>query len=116
MIKSRSSVPIRGKVNQRLHLCREYLMYNRVPVFFAVSCFGSSPTLSRHQVVSLSQSSYCHRSSLLTGEGGAGAKSYDGEKALSSINHAILSAFMYVEVPVIGCPSFNIFKFMQGKL
>jgi hypothetical protein len=46
--------------------------------------------LSRQQVVSLSQSSCV--SSLLTGElgqggGGGGAKSYDGEKAWSAINH-----------------------------
>jgi hypothetical protein len=35
----------------------------------------------------------CHRSNLATGEGGgAGAKSYDGEKALSSISNSILSA------------------------
>jgi hypothetical protein len=37
----------------------------------------------------------CRRSKLLTGEGGRGwavAKSYDGEKALSSLNHSILSA------------------------
>ncbi len=31
----------------------------------------------------------CRRSSLLTGEDGGGAKSYDGKKALSSINNSI---------------------------
>jgi hypothetical protein len=42
----------------------------------------------------------CHRSSLLSegggpggGRGGGGAKLYDGEKAWSSINHSIFSAF-----------------------
>ncbi len=54
--------------------------------------FGSSLTtssLSRQQVVSLSQSS-CVSPVELT-EGG-GAKSYDREKARSSINHSIVSA------------------------
>ncbi len=36
----------------------------------------------------------CRQSSLLTGKGGmGGAKSYDGEKAWSSVNHSILSAY-----------------------
>ncbi len=34
--------------------------------------FVSFPTLSRHQAVSLSQSSVCRRSSLVTGKGGRG--------------------------------------------
>jgi hypothetical protein len=94
MIKSRSSFPILSKVNQRLHVCREYLMYNRVPGLLAVVCFGSStppPRLSRQQVFSLSQSSCLSPVELiLTGEGGrggVGAKSYDDEKALSSIKN-----------------------------
>jgi hypothetical protein len=40
-----------------------------------------------------------HRSSLLTGEegegGGGGAKSYDGEKVWSSVNHSMLSGIQY---------------------
>jgi hypothetical protein len=32
-------------------------------------------------------------------EGGGGVKSYDGEKAGSSINHSILSALSALEVP-----------------
>jgi hypothetical protein len=102
VLKSRSSFQILGKVNQRLHLCREYLMYYRVPDFLAILCFGSSTapsSLSRQQVVSLFLSlPLCHqRSSLLTGEGGGGgvgAKSYDSEKAWSSINHAILCIYV----------------------
>jgi hypothetical protein len=34
----------------------------------------------------------CRRSCLLTGEGGGGARSYDGENSCSSINHSILFA------------------------
>ncbi len=69
-------------------------MYNRVPGLLAVVCFGSStppPRLSRQQVFSLSQSSCLSPVELiLTGEGGrggVGAKSYDDEKALSSIKN-----------------------------
>jgi hypothetical protein len=54
-----------------------------------------SPALFSHQVVSLSQSSCVSPSSLLTGgvggECGRGAKPYDREKALHSINYAKLS-------------------------
>jgi hypothetical protein len=45
----------------------------------------------REQVVSLFHNlPMCRRSSLLTGEDGGGEKSYEGKKALSSINHSIL--------------------------
>ncbi len=59
--------------------------------------FGLSPTpppLSRQQVVSLSQSSCVspvEHTSGRGGEGRAGAKSYEGENAWSSINQLILS-------------------------
>jgi hypothetical protein len=50
--------------------------------------------LSRQQVVSPSQSSYVSLVKLTDcrggGEGGVGAKSYDGEKAWSSMNHSML--------------------------
>jgi hypothetical protein len=42
----------------------------------------------------------CRRSSLLTGEAGeggwGGAKSYEGEKVWSSINHSIFSGIQYL--------------------
>jgi hypothetical protein len=69
-------------------------MINREPGFLVVVCFGSSPTPlphSRQQVVYLSQSSFVSQvESILTGDGGwsgGGAKSYDGEKAFSSVKH-----------------------------
>jgi hypothetical protein len=47
----------------------------------------------------------CRQSSLLTGEGGGegeqGAKSYDSEKACSSINHSILSDTEFVTTPFL---------------
>jgi hypothetical protein len=43
-----------------------------------------------NQVVSLFSLFVCRRSSLLMGEGGGRAKSYDSEKAWSSRNHSIL--------------------------
>jgi hypothetical protein len=48
------------------------------------------PLLSRLQVVSLSRSSCVSPVELSDGRGGRGAKSYDHEKAWSSINHSIL--------------------------
>jgi hypothetical protein len=52
------------------------------------------PPLFRQQVVSLSQSSCVSSVELTDGRGGlgggGGAKSYDGEKALSSLKHSIL--------------------------
>ncbi len=97
VLKSRSSFPIRGKVNQRLYVCREYLMYYRVPGLFAIVCFGSYP-LSRQQVVSLPQPSRVSPVELTDRRGriqvGVGAKSYDGEKAWSSINHALLCIYV----------------------
>jgi hypothetical protein len=56
-----------------------------------------TPAHSRQQVISLSHSSYYVSTVELTdGRGGGasvggGAKSYDGKKAWSSINHSILS-------------------------
>jgi hypothetical protein len=38
------------------------------------------------------------RDKLLTGEGGRGAESYDGEKAWSSINHSLFSTFRLPEL------------------
>ncbi len=74
---------------------REYWMIYWGPGFHAVVCFGFFPTSYPSPFIKLSLCfSVCHRSSLLAGEGdggGGGAKSYDGERALSSINHSILS-------------------------
>jgi hypothetical protein len=47
--------------------------------------------ISRQQIVSLTKSSFVLRPERGWGEGGRGAKSYDGEKAWSSVNHSILS-------------------------
>ncbi len=70
--------------------CIEWLIKNQ-------AWFGSSPTpfllpspLPREQVVSLSPASCVLPVKLRTGWGD-GAKSYDGEKAWSSINHSVLS-------------------------
>ncbi len=68
----------------------EYWMIYRGPGFIAVIWFGFFPTpytLSRQQVVYLSHSSCV---SPVEGEGRGEAKSYDGEKAWSSINHSLL--------------------------
>ncbi len=83
-----------------IHTRREYWMIYRGPGFLDVVWFGSSPTLSplsRQQVVSLSLSSCVSPVNLtdwreIGGFGGGGAKSYEGEKVWSSINHSILSA------------------------
>ncbi len=53
------------------------------------------PPLSRQQVVSLSQSSWCRQSSLLTGEWGFGC----GGGAWSSINHSTLSVCSFLRHP-----------------
>ncbi len=50
-----------------------------------------SRPLSRHQVASLSQSSCVSPVELTDGRVGRGAKSYERERAWSSINHSILS-------------------------
>ncbi len=69
----------------------------RGPGFLAVVWFGfsSNPPPPPPPVSKLSlylSLPLCRRSSLLTGGGGRGAKSYDdGEKAWPSINHSILS-------------------------
>jgi hypothetical protein len=77
---------------------REYWMIYRVPHFLVVILFGSYPTNSPlyRQYLRLST----HRKTKSeperqladeSGDGmGGGAKSYDGEKALSSVNHSIL--------------------------
>ncbi len=55
---------------------KEYLMYNRGPGFLAVVLFGFSPfPVSKHYAGDTQE--------------GEGAKSYDGEKACSSIIHFI---------------------------
>jgi hypothetical protein len=50
------------------------------------------PPLFRQQIASLSQSSYVSPGELSDRRGGGGAKLYDDEKVLFSINHLILSA------------------------
>ncbi len=69
-------------------------MIYRGPGLTVFVWFGSSPTPCPQQVVSLSQS-FCLSPLELTDGGGWGEepKSYDGEKALSSINHSILSGY-----------------------
>ncbi len=73
----------------------EYWMIYRRPGFLAIVWFGSSPIpfpLSRQQVVSLSHTSCAssvHRAFWREGGGGV-VKSYDKEKAWSSINYSIL--------------------------
>ncbi len=66
-------------------------MIYRVVGFLAVELFGSSPAPYPSPFSKLSfflSLPICRRSSLLTGEGGGGAKSNDGEKAWSSMNHS----------------------------
>jgi hypothetical protein len=58
------------------------------------------PPLSRQQVVSLSQSSCLTQGG---GEGVEGAKSYDREKAWSSIKHSILSGWLIKMIEAILC-------------
>ncbi len=83
-------------------ITRKYWMNYRLPGFLAVVWFGSSPhpvPLFHQQVVSLSQSSCVSPVELTDGRGrgmvGGWAKSYDGEKAWSSINQLILSGDTY---------------------
>ncbi len=79
----------RGPVTEKL---RKYLMYYRGPGFLAVICFGSFPLPSPShfsKLFSLSQSS-CVSAVELAGwrrGWGEGSKSYDDEKAWSSMNH-----------------------------
>jgi hypothetical protein len=76
------------------YVAREYWMVYRRPGLKAVVWFGSSPIpplLPSASCLSFWVFLCLSPSSLLTGEvgGGAGAKSYDGEKAWSSLNHSI---------------------------
>jgi hypothetical protein len=72
-------------------------MIYREPAFSRSYDVAPPPTLSCQQVVSVSQSSCVSPVELTDGiggeEGGGGAKTYDGEKAWSSINHSILSGW-----------------------
>ncbi len=76
----------------------EYWMIYRRPGFLAIVCFGSShaPPSPISKLSLFLNPTVCRRSSTLSGEGGrregeGGAKSYDGEKAWSSVTHSILS-------------------------
>jgi hypothetical protein len=58
--------------------------------FIVVVCFGSLPVISRLQFASLPHLFLVSSVELTDGKGaggGRGAKSYDGEKAWSIINH-----------------------------
>jgi hypothetical protein len=60
----------------------------------------------------------CRRSGLLTGEGrrgGGGAKSYDGEKGLSSLNHSIHSASSPPERASASQSTYNFLQFFVGQ-
>jgi hypothetical protein len=74
-------------------------MIHKRPDFLAVVCFGSSPTPCLNSPVRKLERRHTgrlrKRDNVLKGEGEegrGGAKSYDGEKAWSSIIHSILSA------------------------
>ncbi len=67
---------------------REYCIY-RGPCFLAIVWFGSYPTPSSRKLDQQHTGRLRTRENLLTEEG-VGAKSYDGEKTWSSINHSIL--------------------------
>ncbi len=72
--------------------CREYWMIYRGPGFLAFVWFGSSPTPSPVSKLFLFRGiPVCRRSSLMTGEGGRGAKSYDRGKTWPSITLSTLS-------------------------
>ncbi len=74
---------------------REYWMVNRGSCFLAVVWFCSFPSNPSLPSVSSSGDSQkvWERETTFLGEGvgGGGAKSYDGEKVWSSINHSLLS-------------------------
>ncbi len=89
--------------------CREFEMIYRGPRFLAVAWFGSSTTPSPHYLPSASCLSFsvflCVAGRAYWRErrvgGGDGAKSCDGEKAWSSINHSILSGWMFIYVQFV---------------
>jgi hypothetical protein len=76
-------------------------MIYRGPDFLAVIMIWLPPPSAANKLSLLLSLPVCRRSSFLTGVerggrgggggGGGGAKSYDSEKALSSVNHSILS-------------------------
>ncbi len=78
------------------------MIYARVAGFLAVEWYGSYPPPSRHKLSLFLSLPVCRRSSLLTERrrewGVGGAKSYDGEKAWSSVNHSILPSYLDVLV------------------
>jgi hypothetical protein len=83
--------------NYCMHQHVKFLFYLRGPGFLAVVCLAPPPPIPPSPVIKLSlflSFPLCRRSSLLRGKGGwvcgwggREAKSYDSEKALSSINH-----------------------------
>jgi hypothetical protein len=78
-------------------------MHGEFGLFIENQAFSPSynlapPTPFRQQAVSLSQSSSLSPVELNDGRwggGGGGAKSFDNEKAWSSVNNSILSDYMY---------------------
>ncbi len=75
-------------------------MIYRKPGFLSVVCFGSSPhPLNPPPTSPVSKLNWRHagslrkRDNLLTGKG---AKSYQSKKAWSSLNHSILSGFIFI--------------------
>ncbi len=69
----------------------EYCMFDRGPGFLGVGWFGSNPPLT---LLSVSSTGYVQanweRGGIEGAGGGGGAKSYNSEKAWSSINQSIL--------------------------
>jgi hypothetical protein len=81
----------------KITFMQRVLMYYRIPGLFSIP-YALAPSPSPVSKLSLFLSLPVSPVELTDGREGVGAKSYDGEKAWSSINHAILSALMYVEV------------------
>ncbi len=76
-------------------------MSSRGPGFLAIVLFGSSPSHPSASCLSFSVFLCDALVELTDGRGGGrrgwgGAKSYDDEKAWSSINHSILSPYGYL--------------------